>query len=107
MLMRNFVPKFLGIFLAFFATTASAQVTLSGPPYIQTFDNIVTDSLPAGFTFRTGATSAALGTAVGYTKAATNWNSTTGRYANYASGDIGSTATTTQQAAAPNRVIGV
>lgn len=107
MLMRNFVPKFLGIFLVFFVTSTSAQVTLSGPPYVQTFDNIGTDSLPTGFTVRTGATAAALGTAAPLTKAATPWSNSTGRYSNYAAGGIGSGSTTAQQAAATNRLIGV
>src|SRR6266700_1172370 len=107
MLMRKIVPAFLGLFIALTSTTVSAQVTLSGSTYAQDFNTIGIDSLPIGFTVRTGATTTALGTAVGLTKTATNWNSTTGRYSNYASGNIGSTATTTQQAASADRALGV
>jgi hypothetical protein len=101
----SYVPVLACLLLL--ASAASAQVTLSGSSYSQDFNAIGTDSLPAGFTVVTGGNASSLGTAAPLFKGATNWTSTTGRFSNYASGNIGAGATTTLQAAATDRALGV
>ncbi|WP_167516843.1 hypothetical protein, partial [Hydrotalea flava] len=77
----------------FLMSASQAQVSLITSPYIQNFDTIGT-ALPNGFTVRTGATNTNLGTPIAsFNRAATNWNSTSGRFGNYASA-TGLTAST-------------
>ncbi|OQP57469.1 hypothetical protein A4R26_24160 [Niastella populi] len=87
----------------------SAQVTLSGTSYSQNFDNIGTDSLPTGFTVRTGASASAIGTERDLTSAVTAWNNSTGAFKNFASYNNGlaSGASAATQAAATDRALGV
>ena len=67
----------------------TTAVSLSGTQYIETFDNIGT-ALPTGWGTKTGATSnTVLGIDAALTVAPTFWNITSGRFNNYASGDIG------------------
>ena len=108
--MRKFYTiRFLFSLIALFLITmGQAQVSLATSPYIQNFDTIRT-ALPNGFTVRIGATNSALGTPIAsFNTAATNWNSTSGRFGNYASatGLRASTPPATQ-AAATNRALGV
>jgi trimeric autotransporter adhesin len=100
-----FVPAMVCLSLS-----ASSQVTLTGTSYFQDFNSITTDSLPAGFTVRTGATAAAIGAEVALNpKTATAWNFGTGRYNNYASHNSGlaSNASTALQSAATDRALGL
>ncbi|NML66028.1 T9SS type A sorting domain-containing protein [Hymenobacter sp. RP-2-7] len=92
--------------LSFGSLRAQAQATLGTSPYLETFDGLAT-GLPTGFGIYTGATASSLGTAATLTTAATAWNNTAGAFKNFASADIGSTATTAAQAAATDRALGV
>jgi uncharacterized protein YdeI (BOF family) len=93
---------FLCFFLKNFAQTTG--VTLAGSQYIETFDNIGT-ALPTGWGTKTGVTSnTVLGTDAALTVAPTLWNITSGRFNNYASGDIGLAG---DQAAATDRALGI
>jgi len=84
-----------------------SQVTLSGTSYSENF-NTIGSGLPAGFTVRTGATAAALGTAQTLTTTATAWNNTTGAFKNFASATgMLSSATAVEQAASTDRALGV
>jgi Family of unknown function (DUF5689)/Secretion system C-terminal sorting domain len=79
-------------------------VTLSGTQYIETFDNIGT-ALPTGWGTKTGVTSnTVLGTDAALIVAPTLWNITSGRFNNYASGDIGVSG---DQTAATDRALGI
>ncbi|HNP21544.1 MAG TPA: T9SS type A sorting domain-containing protein [Panacibacter sp.] len=88
--------------------TASAQVTLTNPPYSQTF-NSISSGLPTGWTVRTGATGSALGTSVSAITAATAWSTATGQFANYASANspAGSADNSTTQSSRSDRALGV
>ncbi len=99
-----FVPAMVCLSLA-----TSAQVTLSGTSYSQNFNNIGTDSLPTGFTVRTGASASAIGAERSLTRTATAWNNSTGAFKNFASYNNGlaSGASAATQAAATDRAIGV
>jgi len=64
--------------------------------------------LPAGFTIRTGATAAALGTAATLTTAPTAWSNTTGAFKNVASAtNLTATASASDQSGAANRALGL
>ncbi len=99
-LLFNFLSVF---FLQLNAQTTS--VTLSGTQYLENFDNIGS-GLPVGWGTKTGVTSnTVLGTDAALTTANTTlWNSTSGRFNNYASGNIGANG---DQAAATDRALGV
>jgi hypothetical protein len=92
--------------LATTGTYAQAPATLGTSPYVETFDGLAS-GLPAGFGIYTGATASSLGTAATLTTAATAWNNSTGAFKNFASADIGSTATSAAQASATDRALGV
>ncbi len=66
-----------------FVLTSSAQVTLTGTNYTQSFDSIGS-GLPAGWSVRTNATAILLGTEVAFTTNNTSWGNTSGQFANYA-----------------------
>jgi hypothetical protein len=63
--------------------TASAQITLTGTNYTETFDGI-SSGLPPGWSVRTNVTATSLGTAAAFTSATTNWAASSGQFANYA-----------------------
>lgn len=92
--------------LCLLLSEASAQITLSGTSYTQDF-NTIGSGLPAGFSTVTGASATSLGASAAFTATHTNWNSTAGRFSNYASANIGATATTAQQGAAADRALGI
>ncbi|MGI4833072.1 MAG: choice-of-anchor J domain-containing protein [Janthinobacterium lividum] len=92
--------------LGFGSLRAQAQATLGASPYTEAFDGLAT-GLPVGFGIYTGATASSLGTAAPLTTAATAWTNTTGAFKNFASADIGSTATSAAQTAATDRALGV
>ncbi len=100
----------IGASLTFFLLAApqvQAQFTLSGTNYTQSFDSVGT-GLPTGWDVRTGATATALGTAATFITTQALWSATTGQFANFASADgLTSTATTAQQNASTDRVIGL
>jgi hypothetical protein len=95
------------------ATAASAQVSLSGTSYTQTFDNL-SSGLPTGWAVYTKATSTSLGTdwsnTAQFLSVPTRWNFTGGNFRNVASAD-GFSATnipdTTAQQAATDRALGL
>jgi len=83
------------------------QVTLTGTSYAQDFDGIGS-GLPTGWTVRTGATTAFLGTPATLTTAATAWNNTSGGFKNFASADgLSSSAKTEDQNDSHDRALGV
>jgi hypothetical protein len=98
--------------LATLGAHAQTQATLSTNPYIESFDGLATNGLPAGFNLYTGATATSLGTSPSTTiltpGTTTAWSSTGGGFKNYASA-TGLTATTptATQTAATNRALGV
>jgi hypothetical protein len=100
----RFVP--LLACLCLLITAAQAQITLTGISYTQDF-NTIGSGLPAGFSLVTGAGATSPGASAAFTTTHTNWNSTTGRFANYASANIGASATTARQAAAGDRALGI
>jgi hypothetical protein len=90
---------------------ASAQITLSGTSYIQTFDGISL-GLPSGWSVRTNATATSLGSPASFTTNTTSWGSTSGQFANYAStlsnfgtNFVGTNESTAVQAACTNRCL--
>ncbi|NJN34958.1 MAG: hypothetical protein HC817_12600 [Saprospiraceae bacterium] len=98
------IHLFVGVFfLQLNAQTTS--VTLSGTQYLENFNNIGA-GLSLGWGTKTGVTSnTALGTDAALTTASTTlWNSTSGRFNNYASGNIGATG---DQNSATDRALGV
>jgi hypothetical protein len=92
--------------------TASAQVTLTGTSYTETFDSIGS-GLPPGWSVRTNATAISLGIPANFTATTTNWAASSGQFANYASTISNSgtnflgTEAPTNQAACTNRSLGV
>lgn len=101
------MKRLLLILFCFIALKTNAQVTLGTSPFQENFNGIGS-SLPNGFTVRTSATATSLGTAVALTTAATAWNNTTGAFKNFASATAGpSSTTTTVQAAAADRALGL
>ena len=77
-----------------------------GTSYTETFDGIGA-GLPAGWTVRTGATAAALGTSQTFTTTAIDWANTGGAFKNFASADGGTaTDSATAQAASVDRALG-
>ncbi len=89
-------------------TAMAAQISLSSTSYLQNFDLIGTDGLPAGWTLETGATATSLGTDVAFTKTAVSWGDTGGAFKNFASSDgRTSTDSTATQAAATDRALGI
>lgn len=102
-----------GAFAAMLLVTGVAvngwgQLTLpASSPYTQDFDGIGS-GLPTGWTVRTGATAAVLGTTQTFNTTATSWATTTGDFRNSASADglIGS-ANTATQSAHTDRALGV
>ena len=102
----NKIIALLATCLCVFSTTfaQTTGVTLSGTQYLQNFDNIGT-ALPTGWGTKTGATSnTVLGADAALTTAPTLWNITSGRFNNYASGEIGAAG---DQNAATNRALGI
>ncbi|HEY5346232.1 MAG TPA: hypothetical protein VIK62_07810 [Verrucomicrobiae bacterium] len=63
---------------------ALAQVTLTGTNYIQNF-NAISSGLPTGWSVRTNATTASLGTITSFPTAGKTWADTTGEFGNCAS----------------------
>ncbi len=73
--------------LALGSLSLQAQLTLGSSPYTQDFDAIGS-GLPAGWTVRTGATAAALGTSQTLVTSTSNgWTSTTAQFRNAASSE--------------------
>ncbi|AWI25947.1 hypothetical protein HYN49_08565 [Flavobacterium pallidum] len=90
-----------------FSTQSTAQLTLSGSSYNETFDGIGT-ALPAGWTVRATATAATRGTAQTFTTTANTWADTGSGFKNLASSEglvTGSNATA--QNASSDRALGV
>lgn len=106
--MKKKLPIFLLFFLILYYKPLLAQINLgTSGSYVQNFDAIGT-GLPTGFTVRTGATNSAIGTTATLTTAATAWSNTSGAFKNLASADaLTSTATTTDQAGAADRSLGL
>jgi fibronectin-binding autotransporter adhesin len=70
--------------------------------------NAIGSGLPENWTVRTGATSEELGTSTTFTTTATQWNSTTGGFFNYASATgLTSSASAGEQSGSPDRALGV
>jgi hypothetical protein len=106
--------------LATLGARAQSQVTLGTSPYTQNFDGMgngsaTTNALPAGFSVYTGATAASIGSAPTAAQlilkpgdATTAWNTTSGAFKNFASGNsLASVANATAQTGAADRALGV
>ncbi|WP_420148622.1 DUF5689 domain-containing protein [Spirosoma sp.] len=96
----------------FFATqNLLAQVSLTGTTsYSQTFDNLTTAGLPAGWAVFTSATSTTLGNPATFSTSAVSWATATGNFRNVASsnnGTLTSSSSASAQASAPDRALGV
>ena len=93
------------LLLTFFGNSGFAQLTLGTSPYIQDFDGLPT--MPLGWTVRTSATNASLGTinAVGIN----TWASSTGEFRTVAAAEAPFTAGSSNaaQAAATDRALAV
>jgi hypothetical protein len=95
---------------AFHLPPLQAQVTLSGTNYTQNF-NTLGSGLPPGWSVRTNASAASLGTGAAFNPANVSWSTATGQFANGA-GTTGNTftaatgtETATQQSAFTNRCL--
>ncbi|WP_229201883.1 endonuclease/exonuclease/phosphatase family protein [Arsenicibacter rosenii] len=88
------------------SVSSTGEIVLTGGSYTQNFDGIGTQ-LPTGWSVRTGATATGLGSTQLLTVAPTLWNNTGGSFKNLASGDIGLSASTTDQGNATDRALGV
>lgn len=88
------------------SVSSTGEILLTGGSYTQNFDGIGTQ-LPTGWSVRTGATATGLGSTQLLTVAPTLWNNTGGSFKNLASGDIGLSASTTDQGNATDRALGV
>jgi endonuclease/exonuclease/phosphatase family metal-dependent hydrolase/uncharacterized protein YdeI (BOF family) len=102
------MKKLMSLLLLVFCSTfvsllAQSTITLTGTQYAEAFDGIGT-ALPNGWSIKTGATAAILGTDAAYASTAGTWNVTSGRFYNFASADIGETG---DQAAATDRALGI
>lgn len=86
---------------------ASAALQLTGTQYTQDFTGVGT-GLPSDWSVRTGATASALGTSAAFNTTATDWTSTAGSFRNSAATTgLIATETAVNQAASPNRCIGL
>ncbi len=91
---------------------AIAQIILSGGSYNQAFDGLGS-GLPVGWSVRTNATVASLGTPTAFSSASTSWGTPTGEFANYASttSNVGTAfmgmETVPTQSATTNRCLGI
>lgn len=96
------------VLIAAVASSLPAQVPLVSGVNAENFDGVAA-GLPAGWSVRTGASNASLGNPASFNTAAISWSDTGGGYKNMAAADSGllSTATTAQQAAATDRLVGV
>jgi len=98
--------------VALIVRPAMAQITLSGISYIQDFDGLGS-GLPVGWSVRTNATVASLGTPTAFNSASTSWGAGTGEFANYASTTSNDgtaftgAETVATQSAATNRCLGI
>ncbi|MDO7884532.1 T9SS-dependent choice-of-anchor J family protein [Hymenobacter cheonanensis] len=97
--------------LASLGAHAQTPVALgTGTSYSQNFDALGSSGLPTGFGVYTAASSTSLGTAatpILTPGATTTWASTGAGFKNFASAAVGSGTSTTAQAAATNRALGV
>jgi hypothetical protein len=98
---------FFAVVFGLAAINAHAQFTLTGTVYTQNFDGIGL-GLPSGWDVRTAAGVTSLGTIATFNTTTTTWGTGTGQFANMASSDgLTSAASTAQQNASTDRVIGV
>jgi hypothetical protein len=82
-------------------------IVLSGTSYTETFDGLA-GGLPAGWSVKTGATSAALGSDAAYVATATSWATTTGNFRNAASADgLTSGASAAAQSGSADRALAI
>lgn len=105
------MKRFLLLSWASLLTAASlevrAQVTLATSPYVETFDGLAS-GLPAGFSLYTNAAPTQVGTPAPLTTAPTAWGNSGGAFKNFASATgLPRTTSSANQAAAPNRALGV
>ncbi len=101
----------LSLAATFFLLTMTSltwgQISLGTSPFTENFDGVGA-GLPTGFTVRTGATATNLGTTATFVTTQTTFGSATGQFANYASADgLTSASTPAQQNASTDRVIGL
>ncbi|MBT2558691.1 choice-of-anchor J domain-containing protein [Hymenobacter sp. ISL-91] len=107
MLKRLLLLSWASLSLSALPARAQAQVTLTNSPYLETFDGL-NGGLPAGFSIYTNAAPARLGTPAPLTTAPTAWNNSSGAFKNFASATgLPATASSAEQAAAPNRALGL
>ena len=92
----------------FFSFASTAQVSLTNPPYQESFDAIGS-GLPAGFSIATGVTENSSGTAATFTSAISPWLSTTaaGFYNCASATGLINLASPTQQSQSANRALAV
>jgi hypothetical protein len=95
---------------AFNVQSVWAQVTLSGTNYTQNF-NTLGSGLPPGWSVRTNASAASLGTVAAFNPATVSWSTSTGQFANGAGTVLNALTaatgaeTSTQQSAFTNRCL--
>ncbi|NVO30791.1 T9SS type A sorting domain-containing protein [Hymenobacter sp. P5342] len=106
-MMKRFLLLSWASLLTVASFEARAQVTLTTSPYVETFDGLAS-GLPAGFGIYTNAGPNQLGTAATLTTAPTTWGNSSGAFKNFASATgLKSTASSADQAASPNRALGL
>ena len=103
MIKITLLPQLILFSLPLVLYAQSTSITLSGSQYAETFDSVGT-GLPNGWAVKTSTTATSAGTNVALTTAPTLWNVTSGRFNNYASGDIGETG---DQIATSDRALGI
>jgi len=87
-------------------SNASAQLTLTGTSYAESFDSVGTQ-IPTGWSVTTSATASTLGTAATFDTTVLAWSSTsTGGFRNIASANIAFTSNTSSQSGDTNRALG-
>ena len=98
---------FVMILLPTFA--ARSQILLTGTDYTQSFDSLGS-GLPLGWSVYTGANATFLGNSSTFNTAPASWSATAGAFNNYASADnsgFTGSESSTIQAAAPDRALGI
>ena len=105
--MRKLIPTILAVL--FIMHSALAQVSLTGTTsYSQTFDNVTSAGLPAGWAVFTNATSTTLGATATFSTSVVSWATFTGNFRNVASANnLPSSNSAAQQNASTDRALGV
>ncbi len=109
--MKKRIVRAVTLLAVVVATSAPAQIVLTGTNYSQSFDDLAS-GLPPGWSVQTNSTANALGTDAAFTTNCTSWGTTGAQFANYASTmnngtNLLGTESAPVQAAFANRCLGM